>query len=290
MGSPLQSRFFGFFTCCMTTPALLNRRQASSLLLGSLCLSSPLASPAATTPTITDAHAAINIAGKERGLSQRMAKAFLQIGMQVDTQRSTTVLNTTIGTFDRQLTALQAFAPTPTIKNTYQELAQNWKAYKTALNTENPKPENGKEVLALSEMMLRLTNQGVTQLEAHLGTASGRLVNLSGRQRMLSQYMAKLYQAQAWGIADSTTGQAIAAARQEFAQAHHALSAETTNTNAIRSALSLVESQWVFFDKALDKPAQAGSKESLDIATTSERIYEQLDLIAGLYAQVGAKK
>mgnify|MGYP007129515509 CR=1 FL=1 len=37
----------------MTTPALLNRRQASSLLLGSLCLSSPLASPAATTPTIT---------------------------------------------------------------------------------------------------------------------------------------------------------------------------------------------------------------------------------------------
>ncbi len=77
MGSPLESRFFGFFTCCMTTPAL-NRRQASSLLLGSLCLSSPLASPAATTPTITDAHAAINIAGKERGLSQRMAKAFLQ--------------------------------------------------------------------------------------------------------------------------------------------------------------------------------------------------------------------
>ena len=274
----------------MTTPALLNRRQASSLLLGSLCLSSPLASPAATTPTITDAHAAINIAGKERGLSQRMAKAFLQIGMQVDTQRSTTVLNTTIGTFDRQLTALQAFAPTPTIKNTYQELAQNWKAYKTALNTEKPKPENGKEVLALSKMMLRLTNQGVTQLEAHLGTASGRLVNLSGRQRMLSQYMAKLYQAQAWGIADSAASQEITAARQEFAQAHQALSAETTNTNAIRSALALVEPQWIFFEKALDKPALAGSKESLDIATTSERIYEQLDLIAGLYAQVGAKK
>ena len=80
------------------------------------------------------------------------------------------------------------------------------------------------------------------------------------------------------------------AARQEFAQAHHALSAETTNTSAIRSALSLVEPQWVFLDKALNKPALAGSKESLDIATTSERIYEQLDLIAGLYAQVGAKK
>ncbi len=103
-------------------------------------------------------------------------------------------MNTTIGTFDRQLTALSLLpAPTPTIKNTYQELAQNWKAYKTALNTENPQPENGKEVLALSEMMLRLTSQGVTQLEAHLGTASGRLVNL-GRQRMLSQYIAKLYQ------------------------------------------------------------------------------------------------
>ena len=107
---------------------------------------------------------------------------------------------------------------------------------------------------------------------------------------MLSQQMAKLYQAQAWGIADGAASQEIAAARKEFAQAHHALSAETTNTSAIRSALSLVEQQWVFFEKALDKPALAGSKESLEIATTSERIYEQLDLIAGLYAQVGAKK
>ena len=109
----------------MTTLALLNRRQASSLLLGSLCLTSPLASPAATTPTIPDANAAINIAGKERGLSQRMAKAFLQIGMQVDTQRSTTVLNTTIGTFDRQLTALQAFAPPPPTQHTHHKLAPN---------------------------------------------------------------------------------------------------------------------------------------------------------------------
>lgn len=271
-------------------PHLLHRRQACGLILGSLGLFSPLLSQAAPAQAIADVYLAINIAGKERALSQRMAKAFLQLGLGVDEHRSRTALSSSMAMFERQLLALLQFAPTPLIRGTYEQLERNWASYKTALGPATPTQDQGKEVLALSEMVLRLANQGVVQLEEFAGTTSGRLVNLSGRQRMLSQRMAKLYQAQAWGIADGTAQQDITVARQEFAQAHQALSEEKSNTEAIRSALALVQPQWVFFENALAKPALAGSKQSRDIATTSERIYEQLDVIAGLYAQAGQKK
>ena len=44
--------------------------------------------------------------------------------------------------------------------------------------------------------------QGTVQLEKYSGTTAGRLVNVAGRQRMLSQRMAKFHQAINWGVGD----------------------------------------------------------------------------------------
>ena len=135
---------------------------------------------------ISDVNSAINKAGRQRMLSQRMAKAYFQIGQQVDVERSKKVLDTSVALFDRQLVELKNYSPTPEIRETYQKLEKSWINYKDLLLGSAPAKEGGSKVLAFSEEVLALAQQGTVQLEKHAGSNAGHLVNVSGRQRMLS--------------------------------------------------------------------------------------------------------
>ena len=55
---------------------------------------------------ISDLNSAINKAGRQRMLSQRMAKAYFQIGQQIEVDRSKKVLDSSMAVFDRQLVEL----------------------------------------------------------------------------------------------------------------------------------------------------------------------------------------
>lgn len=239
---------------------------------------------------ITDINAAINKAGRERMLSQRVAKAYFQIGQGVEVDRSKKILDTSISLFDRQLVELKNFAPTPEIKDTYQKLEGAWIAYKDALVGAPPSPDGGKKVLELSEQVLALAQQGTVQLEKHSGTTAGRLVNVSGRQRMLSQRMAKFYQAVSWGVGGTSSAAELDKARKEFSAALQELSAAPANTPQIKDGLELVKQQWFFFENALNQ--KGGSDKKLlagNVATTSERILEEMESVVGQYERLTAK-
>ncbi|MBI2306680.1 MAG: type IV pili methyl-accepting chemotaxis transducer N-terminal domain-containing protein [Rhodocyclales bacterium] len=238
---------------------------------------------------ITDINAAINKAGRERMLSQRMAKAYFQLGLGVDADRSKKVLDGSISFFDRQLVELKNFAPTPEIKDTYQKLETAWIAYKDSLVGAPPNPEGGKKVLALSEQVLALAHQGTVQLEKHSGSNAGRLVNISGRQRMLSQRMAKFYQALAWGVADANSAAELDKARKDFAAAHKELAAAPANTQQVKDGLELVNQQWFFFENSLNHKASGDKKLSTAVATTSERILEEMEVVVGLYERLPSR-
>ncbi|MDQ5904981.1 MAG: hypothetical protein QG672_2575 [Pseudomonadota bacterium] len=239
---------------------------------------------------ITDINSAINKAGRERMLSQRMAKTYFQLGLGVDVDRSKRVLDSSISLFDRQLVELKNYSPTPEIKDTYQKLEGAWIAYKDSLVGAPPNPEGGKKVLALSEQVLALAHQGTVQLEKHSGTTAGRLVNISGRQRMLSQRMAKFNQAVAWGVGDANSAAELEKARKDFTAGHQELSAAPANTQQIKDGLGLVQQQWLFFENALNQKA-GGDKKQLtsNVATTSERILEEMEVVVGQYERQTAK-
>lgn len=241
------------------------------------------------TAQVTNINDAINKSGRQRMLSQRLAKSYLQIGQSLDTDRSRRILDSSLALFDRQLVELKAFAPTPENKAVLQNLSSIWLDYKESLVGRAPNEADAKSILTLSDEVLALAQTSTVQLEKLSGTASGRLVNIAGRQRMLSQRMAKFYQALNWGIAPPAAKEKLFEARAEFIAALAELSASPKNTPAISREIQLAQQQWIFFDNALSA-GLGGLRKTLlatNVATTSERILEAMDGITGMYESVG---
>lgn len=111
-------------------------------------------------------------------------------------------------------------------------------------------------------------------------------INKAGRQRMLSQRIAKISMFRAWGIATPQMAQDLDAAIQEFAAAQAFLVSAPQNTAAIGSELQLAGTQWLFFEEAVRQPAAGRAEQLRNIATTSERILQVMDNVTGLYAGI----
>ena len=71
-------------------------------------------------------------------------------------------------------------------------------------------------MMELSDTVLQLSHDGTLQLVSLSKSQSAPLVGVAGRQRMLSQRMAKFYQAIHWGVAPSNGVAELARARREF--------------------------------------------------------------------------
>jgi hypothetical protein len=251
------------------------------------------AATAATTTTgaqaqVIDLSDAINKAGRQRMLSQRMGKAWLALVHQTSSANAQLVLDRSIALFDRQLVELKAYAPTPEIRDTYLKLEDVWSGYKSALVGTAPNRSNAHAVLKADAKVLVLAHQGTVQYETALNRPVGKLVNVAGRQRMLSQRMAKFYFAAMLPVDASLASAEITKSRTEFLSAMDLLRNAPQVTERIRSELQLADGQWFFFDQALKNMQTPGAnaKALSDVFVTSENLLSVMDRVTGMYATI----
>jgi nitrate/nitrite-specific signal transduction histidine kinase len=237
---------------------------------------------------VKDLNDAINKAGRQRMLSQRMAKCYMAMGQAVLPDVAERHLAASMALFDRQLAELKAFSPSADIRSTYTQLEAAWSDYKGTLVGSTPSKAGGEPVLAAAGKVLVLANQGTGQLEAASGKSVGKLVNIAGRQRMLSQRMGAYYLSASWGVQATRSTAEVTAARDEFVKAHDLLKKAPEANEAIRAELQLAESQFTFFEAALRnlKPGANETQAMANVFTTSERILQVMDGVTGMYSRL----
>ncbi len=237
---------------------------------------------------VLDVNDAINKAGRQRMLSQRMAKAWLAMVHKTESTSAQQILDRSMALFDRQLVELKAYAPNAELRKTYADLEGAWSEYKGALVGKHPSRDGVGGLLDTDARVLALAHQGTVQYEAVTSKPVGKLVNVAGRQRMLSQRMAKYFYAAALRVEPAQAQAEIGKARSEFLSAMALLRNAPEATSGIRDQLALADNQWLFFDLALKEINNAGPKALSDMFVTSENLLSVMDRVTGLYAGLKA--
>lgn len=224
-------------------------------------------------------------AGKLRSQSQRLAKLWLQAGLGIQAGTATGQLARGASQFDAALAELKPYATRPLTQRDYARVADLWTEYRIMLSL--PYGEsNMKTVNYLADDLMLATGRLVMKIESEADGGSGRLLDLSMRQNMLAQRLARLYLLAQAG--DRSNGRLvdIDQARKEFATAMHELTEAPENTPASREALNLAAMQWMFFDRAIGEMKKGNAVDSRPqhVATASERITEVLDTVSQQYA------
>ena len=244
---------------------------APLLVLLAACLS---AQPAWAAISAAEA---MNLSGMQRMLSQRIAKSYLMLGAEVRPEQAEQQLDQSIAKFESNYLALNEYAPSTEIRGALEQAGQTWQQYRE-LVLSRPQPSAALRVLALSDRLLAQSERVVQLLERHSGGQHAMLVNRSGRQRMLSQRIAKLYLAISWRLPVEGLHAQFDQAVSEFELALAELQQARENTPAIAKGLEAADAQWRFTRAGFDLASDSRYVPTVITVTTETLLWQMHEL------------
>lgn len=227
---------------------------------------------------------AINRTARFRALSQRIAKAYCQLYLNVQPELARDVLMSArhlVATGGEELARGLTTGPWSADIAAQLDGIQKHVDVLYSLLTMPPTRESVRAVALQADKMLVTANTATEAIQRLSTAGTAKLVNTVGRQRMLSQRLAKNYFLIAAKLGETATPQQMNTDAVEFKSTLSNLAKVPISTTNIRNELTLGEQQWTFFEAALrNKPDESGLK---NVATASERLLEVMGKLTGLY-------
>ena len=230
-----------------------------------------------------DAIKLINIAGKQRMLSQRIAKDYLYLGKKIATDKARKELEVSLKEFRDNQKRLGELINDPEIKNLLAFVNLSLEELEGIVR----KPfslDNAQLVLDLSESMLEGSQYVVDSLKKLANIKESKVVATAGKQRMLAQRIAKYYIAYQAGIKDKNTIDQMKAAVSEFEQNLKSLMQNKDNTATINQKLAKVDRLWKIVYKFYLNIEKGGLP--FIVYTTTNDITKEMDTITKLYVEL----
>ncbi len=224
----------------------------------------------------------VNRAGQLRMLSQRLIKLYLLQLAGVQVARGKECLKDSILRIGANLALLGKSLSKPTFGDLLGQVVVTWMRLKTTLQGE-PRADQLARLDEIAEALLQGAERLTASLENAGSVAPLHVLNMAGRQRMLSQRFAKYALLGVLGEAPSIPRSEVglAESRAEFEQGLRYLNGLPLTTPDIRSALDAAAVAW---DQMLQGAADArhlGGQEN--VASASETLLEVFEQLSGYY-------
>jgi nitrate/nitrite-specific signal transduction histidine kinase len=225
---------------------------------------------------------AVNIAGKQRMYTQRMLKDYAMVGMHNTFGKPEKDLADVMKNFEEHMNALYDFTKDETTKKSIKKAQKLWNPIKQTLNSPPSKDSAAKLQESLEEL-LKVADETTKLFAKQTGKTSGEIINISGRQRMLSQRMASLYMLKVWGIDDPKFSQKMNDSMNLFKRSLDKLLNYEKNTPDITQLLNKAKRSFKFFE--FMNRSKSKFIPSL-IYKKSNDILKNMNTATGLYTKI----
>jgi len=225
----------------------------------------------------------IDIAGKQRMLSQRIAKDYLYLHKNIATRKIEKELQVSIKNFFQSHKILVNAIKNEEIQNllNFVEISSN--DFNQTLH-KSFTLDNAKLILDLSESMLEGSEYIVDSIKSTTKEQESKIIDIAGKQRMLAQRIAKYYIAYQTGIQDDNTVRSMKQTVVEFNNNLTILLTNKENTPAIQEKIDGVNRLWKIVHKFYNNIEKGGLP--LIVFNTTDNITKKMNEITQLYLEI----
>ncbi len=246
--------------------------------------------PNANAASKESIEAVIDIAGQQRMLSQRIVKAYLMIAADINATEAKKQVNESIVLFETNLIYLIKNSPNINVNANISRLKNRWSDFKSVAYA--PVVEGSpSEFLTMGNELLTMCQSVVDELLAYTEEEeSSEIIDMSGKQRLLSQQIAKYYIAYYIGMQSNTVVRSFNEAKKEYGEVLVKLMEFERNSDSINRKLKKVKSQWLFTKKEFDKFPNQTKLYPFIVSITTDSMLKKMNEITQEYVKLLEKK
>jgi len=222
----------------------------------------------------------INIAAKQRMLSQRIAKDYLYIHKSIAINKTKKDLKISLSHFFKSQKILVLAIKNEEIKNLLDFVKLSSEEFNQTLHQPFTL-DNAQLILDLSESMLEGSQYVVDSLKNSIKVEKSQVIEIAGKQRMLAQRIAKYYIAYQSGIQDENTVRSMKQTVVKFSKNLTILLSDKNNTPKIREKINEVNKLWKIVHKFYNNIEKGGLP--LIVFNTTDNITKKMNEITQLY-------